>query len=177
MTSEPIEEIYFKWLCNKVVTIDELPTPSLTYWKLLAVLHRTEFVWFVPNDDNRVEDGLELRRDFLRETHCDEDPNWVAAGCSVLEMLIAFAYRAEFSTDVTAVHWFWTFIENLNLYQFNDASFDGTDEIVNVLEGLVWRTYSPDGRGGLFPIKYPQKDQRDVEIWYQFCDYLVDQDQ
>jgi hypothetical protein len=165
---EPIEEVYFKWLCAKVEKLNGPPTPSLTHWKLFRILHTTEFVWFIPNDDNRIMDGLELRIYFLSESRCQDDKDWMAAGCSVLEMLIAFANRAEFMTDEPALEWFWRFIENLNLTRF-------TENISNVLERFVWRTYQPSGVGGLFPIRSPRRDQRLVEIWYQFCDYLSDE--
>lgn len=172
--SEPIEECYFNWLCAKVVNkLDAPQTPSVTYWKLLRVLHTTEFIWTVPNDDNRMEDGLELRTYFLRETGLTREKHWSAEGCSILEMLIAFAYRVEFQTDVSYVDWFWIFLENLGLIEHNDANFR-PGPVANILERFIWRTYTPSGLGGLFPLEYPHRDQRDVEIWYQFCEYLVE---
>jgi hypothetical protein len=94
----------------------------------------------------------------------------------VLEMLIAFARRAEFETEDQVYVWFWEFLRNLGLDECSDQKgFD--DEYVSlVLEDLVWRTYSPNGNGGLFPIVDSHLDQRGIEIWYQFCEYLVDQD-
>jgi len=58
----PIEEDYFSWLLAKVV----LPRSPHTdnYYGLLLVLHTVEFVWAIPGDQNRAEDGLELRLDF-----------------------------------------------------------------------------------------------------------------
>jgi hypothetical protein len=174
MSPEPIDEAYFRWLTSKVVNFEAPLTPSTSYWKLLSTLYNTEFVWFLPNDDNRVKDGQELRVFFLRETNFEADQDWMSLGCSVLEMLIAFAYRAEFQTEIPPAEWFWKFIENLDLIRFNDISFDGTDDIANILETFIWRTYQPNGQGGLFPINHPSKDQRKVEIWYQFCEYLME---
>lgn len=173
--NEPIEDLYFNWLYQKVASIEN-PTPSLTYWTLLRDLHSTEFVWLISGDDNRCEDGLDLRREFRRTAFIDLDLPWMLLGCSVLEMLIAFSRRAEFDTDLTARQWFWVFMENLGLKDLNDAHRNITHRVSHILDRFIWRTYSSNGQGGLFPLKYTQHDQRGVEIWYQFCEYLVDQE-
>lgn len=173
---QPIEETYFNWLCAKVMSV-EIPTPSLTHWNLLKQLHNTEFVWLLSGDDNRAEDGVELRAHFFLEASMNPDPVITAFGCSILEMLIAFSSVAEFETDRSARKWFWEFLENLDLAQFNDASYVTGEEINEILQSFVWRTYDPTGRGGIFPLHYTEHDQRTVEIYYQFCEYLVDQEQ
>jgi hypothetical protein len=173
--NEPIEEIYFNWLYSKVASV-AVPTPSLTFWTLLRDLHSVEFVWLVPNDDNRAQDGLDIRKEFLRQSHFEQDPAWMNIGCSVLEMLIAFARRAEFQTDIPARDWFWRFMENLNLDYMNDAATDISRIVGDTIDRLVWRTYRRDGSGGLFPLRKSDNDQRKIEIWYQFCEYLIDQE-
>ena len=101
MYSEPIEEVYFNWLYSKVAYMPN-PTPSLTFYTLFRDLHSTEFVWLISGDDNRAQDGLDLRREFFRESLIHQDPAWNDIGCSVLEMLIAFSRKAEFETDLDA---------------------------------------------------------------------------
>jgi hypothetical protein len=91
-------------------------------------------------------------------------------------MLIAFSKRAEFATDVPHAQWFWEFIDNLGLTEFNDASEVTTDDVADILYTFVWRLYRDNGKGGLFPLEGPHQDQRKVEVWYQFCAYLTDQD-
>ena len=172
--NEPLENEYFRWLCAKVIQNKQPSTPSLTYWKLLNLLHSTEFAWIVLGDDNRAADGRELRSDFAFECKIKLPSEWNLMGCSVLEMLIAFSRRAEFDTDVPAHDWFWEFIENLNI-KYSDAEFD-KGLIEDALTVFLWRNYNKNGRGGLFPMDNPQEDQRSVEIWYQFAQYLVDQD-
>lgn len=173
--NEPLENVYFNWLCAKVIRVD-VPTPSLTYWKLFRVLHSTEYVWLVSGDDNRAEDGLELRLEFLLESGISDDSHWRDVGCSCLEMLIAFARRARFNAGETVPFWFWRFMENLQLADANDASEISPEEIEEILSNFVWRSYDNYGVGGLFPMNNPPKDQREVEVWYQFCEYLVDID-
>jgi hypothetical protein len=175
MVTEPFEHMYFKWLCAKVV-YNMNPTPSLTYWNLLKTMQNTEFVWLLSGDDNRAEDGLELRREFILEAESPDDPSWRRdPGCSVLEMLIAFSRRTEYMTAQKAKDWFWEFIDNLGLKEVNDGHEATPEDIGEILDEFVWRTYEPSGHGGLFPLNDPQRDQTEVEIWYQFCDYLVDQ--
>jgi hypothetical protein len=175
MNIESIEHLYFNWLCAKVTTYNRYSTPSLTHWNLLRALHQTEFVWLLSGDDNRAEDGLELRRDFIFEAEAPDHPEWRRnPGCSVLEMLIAFSKRAEFQTGDKAKDWFWEFIDNLGLKEVNDGHEATLEDIEEVLDMFVWRTYDYDGDGGLFPLDYPTRDQQTLEIWYQFCDYLVD---
>jgi len=173
---EPFEEVYFNWLYSKVASVDN-PSPSLTHYTLLRDLHSTEFVWLISGDDNRAEDGLEVRKEFIKATYLDDDIPWMIIPCSVLEMLIAFSRRASFETEQSSREWFWIFIENLGLDDLNDARNGITSRVSETLDHMVWRTYRRDGLGGLFPLNRPDRDQRKVEIFYQFCAYLVEQEQ
>ena len=174
MIEGPLEDLYFRWLCAKVTYV-RTPTPSLTYWKLLKILHNTEFVWLLSGDDNRSEDGKELRIEFLFEGDIPDNVEWRALPCSILEMFIAFSRRAEFNTDIPARDWFWEFVDNLGLKELNDGAEIDLEEVERILDQFIWRTYNRKGEGGLFPISNINGDQREIEIWYQFCDYLVDQ--
>lgn len=173
MINEPIESSYFKWLCAKVMK-SGARTPSQTYWKLLQLLHNTEFVWVEAMDENRAEDGKDLRHEFANTTQVEEDPSWAHLGCSILEMLIAFSRRASYVTERRSRDWFWEMLKNLGIDHVTDAVFDGHD-VIGILDQFVWRTYDYNGLGGLFPLQDPPHDQRKVEIWYQFCDYIVEQ--
>lgn len=62
----PLDEQYLKWLYRQVAS-SKYRNPARTYWSLLRQLYTTEFVWTVPNDDNRVEDGRDLRYEFLKK--------------------------------------------------------------------------------------------------------------
>jgi len=70
----------------------------LSYQKLLRHLHNIDFQYMLPMDGNRAEDGIDLRYRFGYEkeyegstiaSYLDNSP------CSVLEMLIALAFRCE----------------------------------------------------------------------------------
>lgn len=166
---EPIEGEYFNWLCAKV-----LPIRSNQYLDLLRILYTTEYFWSVPGDRNRWEDGCELKQYFLIQTRNQASPAWMAEPCSILEMLLALADRAQFQTERPAREWFWEFIGNLMLGDYRQIPQSDIPLVEDVLHAFIWRLYEPDGRGGIFPIHQPTRDQRRIEVWYQFCDYLQD---
>lgn len=167
---ESLEILYFEWLYAKIHLVE---IPYNTYSKLLHLLYTTEFVWLLPGDDNRMEDGKDLRLDFIRESGLALDISWFDDGCSVLEMLVGFSRRASFQTDIPEQTWFWRFISNLGLADATDDEFD-PQGVELILSDFVWRTYDYDGFGGLFPLQDPREDQRGVEIWYQFCEYIIE---
>ena len=175
--SEPIEDLYFNWLYDKVAW-REVVTPSTSYQSLLYVLHSTEFVWLISGDDNRAEDGQQLRRDFLKELNLAEpEEPWMLLSCSVLEMLIAFSLRTEFQTATSSSDWFWIFLDNLGIAEISDATYSENSSIIPpILETFVWRQYNSLGHGGIFPLYESEHDQKEVELWYQFCEYVIEQD-
>lgn len=170
---EPIEEVYFNWLYSKVAST-KIPSPSNTYYTLLRELHSTEFFWLINGDDNRAQDGLGIRRMFFNKMRfsSEEELHWMNAGCSVLEMLIALAERAEFQTSIDRKTWFWKLLENLGFSEFSDSVVGFQQEVHDSLDRFIWRTYLKNGDGGLFPLQHTDRDQTKVEIWYQFFAYL-----
>jgi hypothetical protein len=166
---EPIEDVYFNWLCAKVVD-----RSSQNYDELLRIFHRTEFIWVVPADRHRADDGVELKQDFIRETRIEPDIGWSEQPCSILELFISFAKRAQFQTDVPVKTWFWEFLTNLKLEEFARVFISDIPIIDDILYTFIWRQYDASGYGGMFPISRTDNDQRKIEIWYQFCEYLDD---
>ena len=175
--SHDLDELYFQWLYSLTGSV-KLRDKKKTHWTLLRQLFKKEFVWIVPNDDNRVEDGRDLRFVFSDATGVALDQEWMDLGCSMLEMLIALAHRLQFEDGRKADKWFWRLMDNLDLEELTDKVWgDMTEEAVDdVLERVIWRQYEPDGLGGLFPLEHPTTDQREVEIWYQLSAYLLEQD-
>ena len=174
--TEPVENMYFNWLIAKVRKAGNM-SASHTHSYLLKTLHQTEFVWLLSGDDNRAEDGLELRSEFILEANAPDDVEWrTQTGCSMLEMFVAFSRRAAYSTDIPAWEWFWEFMRNLGMDEFTNGVGVRPEQIGEILYNVIWRTYDYNGDGGIFPIRDPKHDQREVEIWYQFCEYLLDQD-
>lgn len=163
------------WLYDLVGSV-ETANPEKTYWNLLRKFFTKEFIWIVPNDDNRAEDGRDLRREFLAdEGIASVEDDWIRLGCSMLELLIGLSRRLNFESDKKTTHeWFWCLIENLGLIRYTDRNDLPAKRVDDVLDAVIWRTYRPNGRGGLFPLKRSTEDQRDVEIWYQLCAFVLE---
>jgi hypothetical protein len=168
----PAETDYLGWLYSKVARTPR-STPTNSHYNLMRMLHTTEFVWLLSGDDNRAEDGRDLRKEFENLTGV---PDRSMEECSVLEMFIALSLQLEFQTDVPTAQWFWEFMTNLELAQYNDGYWPGDQKVADILDKFVWRRFEPSGVGGAFPLDHPEQDQREVEIWYQFWAYLKDQD-
>jgi hypothetical protein len=135
---------------------------------MLERLHSRDFVWIIPNDDNRVQDGKDLRLDFAGPAR-----RMLKEGVSILEVLVGLSRRLEFVADGDARVWAWTLIENLELHKIKDPlTPEKVDRIDDILDTLMWRTYLHDGTGGFFPLAWPKEDQTQVEIWYQMNAYV-----
>lgn len=171
-----INDRYFEWLYSRIGTVRNR-NPSRSHWELARVLFSTKFIWFVPNDDNRAADGIDLRYEFIREWGDDGvDDLWLELECSMLEMLIALSRRLSFESYGSAAEWFWKLMQNLGLKDYTDDIFEISiaEEVEEVLERINQRSYSPNGDGGLFPLRNATEDQRDIEIGYQMSAYLIE---
>lgn len=172
----PLDEQYFTWLYSQVGSV-RLRNRNRTHWSLLKQLYETEFVWFVPNDDNRVEDGRDLRLEFLDSEGIDKaSSDWLHMGCSMLEMLIGLSRRLAFEDDGEPRSWFWHLIDTLELTEYNDNNYDYlvAQHVEETLHRVIYRRYRADGVGGLFPLRHAEEDQRNVELWYQMSAYLLE---
>lgn len=162
--NEDLEAAYFDWLCAKVLDHD-----NRAYLDLLVKLHREEFMWLLLMDENRAQDGRDLRKDFFRETFGEGDPEWLHIGCSVLEMLIALAKRAQFQTGTSTKSWFWEMIHNMGIVD----PFITDREFGDFMHTFIWRLYEPNGKdGSIFPVLEKDVDMRKTELWYQLCFYI-----
>ena len=67
--------------------------------------------------------------------------------------------------------WFWGMIGSLGLGQMDDDGFDMTSAH-EALYIFMNRLYRPNGEGGLFTLRKPYIDLRNVEIWMQAMWFL-----
>jgi hypothetical protein len=173
--TKPLDELYFAWLYRQVADPD-ITERSLTYWKLLKELFTREFTWSIPNDDNRSEDGKELRQEFMSEESIDDaDAEWLELGCSVLELMVGLSRRLAFEAEGEPHYWFWDMMENLGIHNYSDDRRLQRKAIGVILDRVIFRTYKRNGEGGFFPLCAPVKDQRKVELWYQLSAYVLEQ--
>lgn len=177
---DDIDDDYFMWLCSLVDAED----PDQGYLGIMKLMYRMDFddrsARLVPNDGNRIEDGLELKKYYINEIINPEYRSDISLDfierCSLLEMMIALAYRIEhthYCYDGT--YWFWEMMRNLGLENCTDVYFydrGWAERARKILKNLLERKYDYDGYGGLFPLNNPQKDQRKCEIWHQASCYF-----
>lgn len=157
-----LDELYLTWLYSQTGSI-KLKNRSRTYWSLLKLLYTKEFVYFIPNDDNRAMDGTDLRYDFIDAEELDDvNLDWINLSCSMLELFVGLSRRLSFAAEGEPSDWFWRIMQNLDLDIYNDSVSIPLDEVDEKLNQIIWRTYEPDGLGGIFPLKWPEKDQRDI---------------
>jgi hypothetical protein len=160
---------YFIWLISQIDTVG-----SRTYNELFERMHNTEFVWIIPNDDNRLQDGLDLRVQFMHEVSEKSYPI-DQAGATVLEVLIGLSRRVAFAAGGLPSWWAWRLMENLRLQKASDPLTTAKSlRVDNILDALIWRTYERNGQGGFFPLNNSVEDQTKCEIWYQMNEYVME---
>lgn len=165
---------YFEWLTSQ---IDIPESNQHTYNELFSRMYEIEFVWHISGDGNRVQDGLDLRTQFMNQTRrrrsLDLD-TIIHKGASVLEVLIALSIRTAFTAGGVPEIWAWQLIENLHLERSFDPLTPGkANRVDDILEALIWRTYQRDGQGGFFPLSSEApSDQTKIEIWDQMNIYV-----
>lgn len=178
MTLSDVNNEYFDWLYGLVC---KQSNSHISFRRLLMHLHNINFRYSIRKDQNRAEDGIDLRYRFAITEHYGESPDlimdYLGGPCSVLEMMVALAIRCEENImddpnigDRTG-QWFFGMIISLGLGSMTDTRFDRYF-VEDIIETFLDREYEPNGRGGLFTIRDCDVDLRDVEIWYQLCWYL-----
>ena len=173
MRSE-LMSMYQEWLYSFIDLGDKIHD----YESLLLYLSGKQFTWSVKHDGNRAEDGYALRESFA-STFDIHDDFWIGRmpdHCSMLEMMIALAMRADdivYTPDEgeRVSYWFWEMVDNMGLASMDRYNFDKSycDEVI---DRLLKRRYLRDGRGGLFHTNDPKIDMRKSEIWYQMNVWL-----
>lgn len=160
---------YISWLQSK---IGPCPSqPEATYTQLFDQLNNMTFFPVMTEDSNRYMDGVGLRGRYLTATgHLPESR---VDGCSILDMLAALAIRCEEDImdrpcgESRIGEWFWRMIDELGLTWCDDEHAYNPLYVRDTIDRLNYRTYAPDGAGGLFRLKRPPEDMRNVEIWAQ----------
>lgn len=171
-TDSAIRHQYFKWLVLQIgdERIDDIEP-------VCTLMHQKEFVWFVANDDNRIQDALDLRLEYLYEEGLPVPSEALRlVHVSVLEVLVALSRRMEFFCNGEACDWAWVLMQHLKLDKYRGRITPKRRENVDrILENLVWRQYDADGTGGFFPLAWPNEDQTKIEIWYQLQNWIGEQ--
>jgi hypothetical protein len=161
---------YFNWLYNQVRGGD--------YQMVCELMHSIIFKIAVSHDENRVGDVAEFRQRFVNEFPGipeEELAEVMSPNASIFEVLVGLALRGNFQNNLPIQVWFGIFLRNLGLTNFDDYRFRvNRNRAFQILRTFNDRTYQPNGQGGLFPLRRPKQDQREVELWYQMGAYLTE---
>ena len=159
-----MRERYFHWLLK---FIGNGFCRKNSYYELLEYLFNTEYFWSIPMDENRAEDGIDLRHRFVMECEEDQEASYVylSGPASVLEVLIALSIKMEYiargSIDIgKAGQWFWGMIKCLSIFDCYDGNFD-EKKVEYFLEGWM----DPESEISIFP-------HEEGELWIQAMNFL-----
>ena len=169
-----LREEYFDWMYH--IVCDGRFAKENSYRELLTYLDSVEYFWIISDDSNRAADGEEgLRWRFAYENDISLGRE-LDGPCSVLEMILAMAYRCEEIMDDASIgdrtiQWFWNMINNLGLGGMTDRRFD-LIYVEEAVDRFLNRDFEPDGHGSLFVVRNCEYDLRDVNIWTCMLWYL-----
>ncbi|HEY2455623.1 MAG TPA: hypothetical protein VGI71_24010 [Scandinavium sp.] len=177
---EGIGTEYFEWLHAQVFPNAQKGSPD-SYTYVMEKMHQLIFKVLVPHDENRIADGDELRKSF-QISRGGLEPLETSAllypDISVLEVLIALADRGGFMIDRPMQEMFGLFLQNLRLSIWTDGAcvfnIKRSGKVIKILNRFNDRAYTAHGTGGLFPLRDPSKDQRQVELWYQMGEWMTE---
>lgn len=174
-----LKDDYFKWLL-KILGFKD-PT-DCRYISMLSYLYATDFRLTEPivgHDDNRLDDGFELRANYSNNFTDPDLPLIFNEPVSVLEVLTAFAMRIDddimYDGSLHASKWFFIMIGNLGMANFTDDRLGivwTIEEEAQIIDIWMSRQFESDGKGSIFPVKNTVFDQRNVEMWYQMQEWF-----
>lgn len=152
------------------------------YSKLIALLHDIPYRYTIYGDRNREQDGVIQREYFLDEEgyfnrNMPDVSTFLDKGCSVFEMLVAFAVRIENEwigspKDPRPDEFFFEMLDNLDILMENKTF--NAEKVLRVVKTWLDRKFTYDGYGNIMPLRENRYDvdQREVEIWRQMTAYI-----
>lgn len=171
---------YRRWLVERM--------DAHGYEILFDFLYDVEYRWDpdIPRDSDRESDGRDLRRRFSEETGMELPDGWKSHPCSFLEFVVALAFAIDDEIMYDPYNpgqvseWFWMMMTNLGLDIFDDRtmlenSASSYEEVTRIVELEMGREFDYNGYPGMFPLRKPIMDQRDVETWYRANAYMIEE--
>lgn len=171
---------YFLWLYDQVCGIRNVESPrSMTL--VCSRMHAMTFLPLIPHDENRVAEGGNLRNEFVTKKASDRRDvlktfDLMVPDTTILEVLVSLSRHGDFMVGFGLEWWFGEFLRNLGIGRFSDpvCITRTPGPIDRALRKFNERKYKYNGQGGLFPLKLPDRDQREVELWYQMGAYMTE---
>ena len=142
-----LKNSYFRWIYK--IFCGEKAASGVSYIRLFKLLFNIDFVVLMESDDNRYDDGLQLRNRFIDLESSYRIDFMSNTPCSILEMMAALAIRCEETImddprygDRTS-QWFWSMMASIGIGYMNDDLFN-EEVAMEALTVLNNRAYSPD---------------------------------
>jgi len=157
---------YFDWLC-RLIRSDTVSR------NVQQIIFEIPYQYYIDRDESRVEDALELRRDYLYSKKQIDDVtyNYISnEPINVLEVLIALSKRIDNQIlgDVDGgTQIFDTMISNLEIS--NSCS---DDYIRYKIDNWMHMNYDEYGHGSIFIVSDPRTPMNKTDMWYQAMYYL-----
>lgn len=162
------------------------------YLRLCETLQEIEFIPQTAMDENRSSECIEIRKDFAEheyamygstaeDTAIDILDEIYGDNGTMFELLTVLAEKMAFEMydsqyEASTRKWFTEMLCNCGIIdQCTNEAFEkeGTEETIrDTMDSVIFRRTGWDGEGGLFPLSYPQYDQRKVELIIQMNNYL-----
>ncbi len=188
MNYEAIKTEYLCYLMNRVQLEAE---GGKGYLRLCETLQDIEFLPQTDMDENRCDECRGLRSAFADDNYgslgrdtqsvIDVLDGTYGENGTMMELLTILAEKIAFETsdseyEASIRKWFLEMIVNCGLDRTctnDDFENEGAEETVRTtMDTVIFRKTGWDGEGGLFPLVYPQYDQRKVELIIQMNNYL-----
>ena len=188
MSYEAIKTEYLCYLMNRIGLEAE---GDNGYLLLCGTLQEIEFLPQTAMDENRSSECMDLRNDFAEYEYPDDSKAQTYAedmldgrygeNGTMLELLTVISEKMAFEMcdsqyEASTRKWFLEILGNcgVNRHWYNKNFEDEGNQhaIILIMNKVMFRQTGWDGEGGLFPLVYPQYDQRKVELIIQMNNYL-----
>lgn len=171
---------YLCWLMNQAQLVAE---GMDGYLLLCEILHRTSFLSYISMDENRGEEGMELREEWADTDGGDADEltDVTPYSATMLEILVILGRRMAFEMadsqwEADTGKWVMELLENAGLDIFTNLRLEddpnGEALVQRKLYDIIHRRYDRNGRGSFFPLHQAEYNQRDSELLIQMNNYL-----
>lgn len=156
---------------------------------LARYLHDTAFIWSLERDENRMYDGLAMRREFDDKVYgqrfdfkLDHSKNFDIYSklydntCTNLEFFVGFAHRLVREMfemgDISVPELVHRMLDNLDIWVYDDDNDFQDDYVIDDINDKldIWRDrryYETGSHGNIFTVFDPPKPLQYVEMWVQ----------
>lgn len=135
------------------------------YSELASVWDELDFVWYIPEDEDRTIQALRMRDEYCYETGM---PSPRQAPASFLEVLVSITDTLTAMLYQDRESFTKSILLNMGARSYSDDGRPPSEiheEALNIAERVMYRTYSRNGTGGLFRI--PGMDTLEMSLTTQ----------